>query len=388
MASKIHSYVCLLLALVALLGRATPTPMPAPTAAPTVTVVLPTETPAPLPSPTVTATTTPEIRFTRQCLNIDDSEVELHRVATGTILLSQYTSNSPHLLLDLVTRTEYELPSDVLGMVVSPNGNMVAYIEQVQSQNNAVANNILWIVDARANVLSKIAFPRGDLFAPRWLDNNRLIMDTSGDGNLLVVNPFTGEQRMVSNELPNLFTLPARGFLFWSVEYSPDLEWVAYYYVEPGGDRGAIVRDVITKQNLWQSPNMDEGKPAWSPNGQAVAVVGDGQLYLVNRSGKAQPVLDDKLIHEAQSPSWSPDGQRIAFWNNDSLVIYNMQTNQAIDLCIPGNGEIPLSSVLWSPDGQQMIVVRRVLVDLQRKTAYKIKEIPNATIFGWMNSIP
>jgi dipeptidyl aminopeptidase/acylaminoacyl peptidase len=335
-----------------------------------------------------TLTPTLEADYRQQCLRIEQADVDIENVATGTMLLSQYISNSPHILLDLATGTQYELPPEVLGMEVSPNGDMVAYIEQVQSQNSAVANNILWVVDARANVLSKIAFAHGDLFAPRWLDNNRLIIDTSEYGNLLVANPFTGEQRMVSNELPNLYTFPSPGGPFWRVEYSPDLEWVAYYYVEPGGDRGAIVRNVITEQNLWQSMNMDEGKPAWSPDGQTVAVVGDGQLYLVNRFGKVQPVLDDKLIHEAQSPSWSPDGQQIAFWNNNSLVIYNTQTNQVVDLCIPGNGEIILPPVLWSPDGQQIIVVRRVLVDLQRKAAYKIKEFPNATIFGWMNSLP
>lgn len=339
------------------------------------------------------ATLTPTLKadYQQQCLRVEQTDVDIEDVATGTILLSQHTSNSPNLLLDLATGTEYEVPPDVLGIEVSPNGDMVAYIEQVRSQNNTVSNNILWIVDARANVLSKIAFARGDLFAPRWLDNNRLIIDTSESSDyekFLVVNPFTGEQRMVSNELPNLEHRVVRSFLSWSPQYSPDLEWVAYFYVEPGNDRGAIVFDVITKQNLWQSTHGDEGKPAWSPDGQTVAVVGDGQLYLVNRSGKALPVLDEKLVHEAQSPSWSPDGQQIAFWNNNSLVIYNTQTNRVVDFCIPGNGQIILPPVLWSPDGQQIIVVGRVLVDLQRKAAYKIKEISNATIFGWMNSLP
>jgi hypothetical protein len=79
-----HKLLPSLLLIFVLLGCSAPTPTPAPT--PTATVVLPTDTPAPLPSPTLTPTATPNPRFTRQCLQIEDGEIELGEVTSGTIL--------------------------------------------------------------------------------------------------------------------------------------------------------------------------------------------------------------------------------------------------------------------------------------------------------------
>ena len=346
--------------------------------------------------PTVThfldATLAPRVGadFKRQCLHVEQENVAIKDITSGTMLLFLYIQNaqSQNLLLNIESGKEYKLPALGGEGAVSPSRNMFAYIEQIHdAQNDVIVNNILWVVDARADVLFKMPLNREYLGAPRWLDDNRLIMDTSEYGNLLVVNLSTREQQVISNELPNLDTFPFPGGPWWRVEYSPNLKWVIYYYND-SGDEGAVLRDIESKRDLWKSVNFDEGKPAWSPDGQEVAVVGEGQLYIINRSGKAQPVLDDMLIHEAQSPSWSPDGQQIAFWNKNSLIVLNRQTNIAVDLCIPGNGAIPLSPALWSPDSQQIIVSDSVLVDLQRKTAYKIKEITNATIFRWMNSLP
>jgi hypothetical protein len=48
---------------------------------------------------------------------------------------------------------------------------------------------------------------------------------------------------------------------------------------------------------------------------------------------------------------------------------------------------------LWSPNSQQVIVNKNVdtgsiFIDLPQKAAYKIQELPNTTILGWMNSLP
>jgi Tol biopolymer transport system component len=276
---------------------------------------------------------------------------------------------------------------------------MLAHIEGVDNPQSISTDNILWVVNAQAKVLAKVSFNRADLNSVYWLDNERLIIDTEKYGTLLVVNPFTGEQQIVSNELPNLFTY-FNPWPMWRVAYSPDLEWVVYY----GGQRppeGPVVRDVVKNQNLWQVKGEQRGWPVWSPDGREVAIVGgvkDTQLYLIARSGQTRPILSEYQPHNTFAPSWSPDGKYLVFWDNGSLMVYEKHTNIVIDLCIPWVKETLNSATLyWSTNSQQFIVTNTglttfipgsVLVDLQKKVAYKIKDIPNTFIVGWMNSMP
>lgn len=52
--------------------------------------------------------------------------------------------------------------------------------------------------------------------------------------------------------------------------------------------------------------------------------------------------------------AWSPDGKRIASGGFDRLVkIWAVDTGQEM-LSLPGHGT-PISCVLWSPDGQQLL---------------------------------
>jgi hypothetical protein len=339
-----------------------------------------------LPESTITAT--PGVNFVQQCLQLEPKEVALKDVSSGVVLLFPY-------LLDIETNRKNRIPAQQAksgyygGGQVSPNRKMYAYTEDILNDQLEIINNILWVVDAQAGLLSKISFNRKDYLGQvRWLDNERVLLDTAetdDDGSLLLVNPFTYEQRIIANELPMLYTYNGVNGPLWRVEYSPDLEWVAYLNID-----SIIVRDIVTKQTLWQSTGGDGGKPVWSPDGQQVAVISleDGQLYLVSRSGEAKPVLPDGISKHALPPlSWSPDGQSIAFWNNDSLTLYSKQNNQVVDLCVPGNKYARLLPV-WSPDGQQIFVDFTALVDLQKKVAYTNEKITDSRISDWMNSLP
>ncbi|MCG2786694.1 MAG: hypothetical protein L6461_16510 [Anaerolineae bacterium] len=415
---KMSFAVSLLLTLTLLLpGCAAPAQMPIPTntPAPTATAVLP---PAPLPSATLTATITPEIRFTRQCLPVQNREVVLNEVASGTILVTwegpsveYYESLSA--LIDLQTGNEYQLPSSLysersgfISSEASPDRKLYAKLEVLFDRNRGkpglkYIGNAVQVFDARANLVTKLTFNRSDLVWLHWLDNERLIIDTEQYGTLLLVNPFTEEQQTLADELPGLYPyeLNKKNFPWYPVVYSPDLKWVAYYSEQRDSNGyflGYVLYDLSSKQILWKKESPTTLR--LSPDGEiftlaTAGTIDNNQLYLFNRSGQLKTVLDKSLPHEPGGMfSWSPDSRYIAFWNVESLMIYDRQMDWVFDTCISSNrGVYPR----WSPDSKQMIVyvsgysTETMLVDWQEKLSYKIKELPHDGImFEWMNSIP
>jgi hypothetical protein len=412
--NKITVWMSFVLAF-SLLGCSTPTPLPAPitTLAPSATAVLPTETPMPLPSPTVTATATPEIRFKRQCLPVQDRAVTLNEVASGTILVARWKGpsveyyESMSALIDIQTGKEYQLPSNpnsknstFISSEISPDRKMYAQLEVIDQENKPIKNAV-WVFDARTYLVTKLTFNRTDLVWLHWLDNERLIIDTEKYGTLLLVNPFTGEQQTLADELPDLYPyeLNKKNFPWHPVVYSPDLEWVAYYSEYGDSDGyflGYVLYDLNSKNILWKKESANT--LILSPDGEiftlaTAGTIDNNQLYLFNRSEQLKTVLDKSLPHEPGGQfSWSPDSRYIAFWNAESLMIYDRQMDWVFDTCISSNlGVYPR----WSPDSKQLIVyvsgysTETMLVDWQEKLAYKIKEIPHDGImFEWMNSIP
>jgi hypothetical protein len=388
----------ILLILSLLTGCANPATLVTPLASSTPGLVS-TDTPLPVPSVTLAPTVTPVSGLTSQCLPIADREVELKEVASGTILFYIPSPVDQYTLKDIQTGDEYKLPAETERVKydyfqISPNRKMIARIERELNDQLISIRKVLWVVDAQANVLSKITFNRTDLGQPRWLDDKRLLIDTEKYGTLLLLNPFSREQRTIADELPRLYPYFETG-LWWPVIYSPDLEWVTYYSVgeaNRGYVAGPAVYELKTKKILWEGGNGVGSNAAWAPDGQEVAFTGgmdEHQLFLISRSGQVKTVLGENQSHKADEFSWSPNGHYIAFWNDDSLTVYDRQTNQVFDTCIPGDGT---ENPIWSPDSQKVIIkaysTQPILVDWQEKVAYKIKYVPDYMIIEWMNSLP
>ncbi len=352
------------------------------------------------------ATNSPTVVPAQQCFSISEMDVELSNISSGTILWDKNLKYPESLLVNIETGQKYELSARGANGQVSPDGDKFAYVEDVMDIQGEPTGNLLWVVNARSEALAQVSFEQKEFIElPRWLDNNRLILRTKKQDTFIVINPFTDERSVVSNELPLLYTGPAPG-LNWRAEYSPDLSQVIYYYVGEKKDDiipvGSILRDIATKQNLWQSIGGDESQPVWSPDGKEVAATGGGQLYLVNQLGQAMPVLSASSPKLAQSPSWSPNGQYIAFWNDRNLWVYDTKKDQVMDLCIPyGSGAVLPKPPLWTPDSKQITVLTytpeqnlgfQVLIDLHKRGAYKIAELPELSsshfLAAWMNSIP
>jgi len=363
------------------------------------------------PTPTPMLTATPVVRFTRRCLPIDDREVKLSDVASGTVLVIWHERDSPtvddsrRIFYDIQTGNEYQLssPSSKESLFISeeasPNRKLFARLEITFTGNKPI-RAVLWVLDAQANIIARKEFNRADLVSLSWLDNEHLLIETGKYGTLLLVNLFTGEQHLLADKLPDLY--PYKPYYdtyspWFPVVYSPDLEWVIYFSQRIESDSyhsGAVLYDLATKQTIWK---QDYGiSPFWSPDGKVFAFVPAGteqQLYLFSRSRQLKAVLDQSLPHEVDELSWSPDGNLIAFRNAGRLMIYDRQKDWVFDTCILVNQIFDES---WSPDSRQIIVIPTddsapmLLVDWQAKIAYKnIKDLPRDTVpDAWINSMP
>ncbi|MFZ5816668.1 MAG: TolB family protein [Bacillota bacterium] len=105
---------------------------------------------------------------------------------------------------------------------------------------------------------------------------------------------------------------------------------------------------------LTQGPSMD-GFGAWSPEGEQLAFMRDGQILLTDPTGRKVRVLTSELEQWDATPAWRPDGRAIAF------ARLSMQGKQArVMLLGLGEGRPKelvrepgaIGYLAWSPDGR------------------------------------
>lgn len=275
------------------------------------------------PSPKISSTNAPESNAPNSCLVVADEEGPLESIAIGTVLIGK-GYNYGQSFLDLSTGVKYEVVTQsqcafCVRWDVSPDRNLLAGTEEIQNASGRFEKAILWVLNSRAEVLEKITFDFPGLYDMRWLDNQNIVFyteQTTKDGTVMLVNPFTGDQRNISNEIPDFYTenyfYPNLG---WLIEYSPNLEWGIYFGLTEAGELGYVIRDFTNEKTVLQVADAsgEYQKPVWSLDGDEVAVVINGRPYLVNRTGEAKQILNEDNQGQVANLSWSPDGRYIVF---------------------------------------------------------------------------
>lgn len=135
---------------------------------------------------------------------------------------------------------------------------------------------------------------------------------------------------------------------------------------------------------LTQGASMD-GFGAWSPNGQEIAFMRDGQILLTDPAGKKSRVLTSVPEHWDADPVWRPDGKALAF------IRLSMQGDQSrVMLLDPGQGSpkevardpSTIGYLAWSPDGRSLFYSTRDQIHRVDSASGKKEEV-FAAPKGW-----
>jgi Tol biopolymer transport system component len=155
-------------------------------------------------------------------------------------------------------------------------------------------------------------------------------------------------------------------------EWSPDGQWVAY--VEQGDPYSSIV--YIMRQDGSQRTrvtyhNGNSTQVTWSPDGTHIAYYAyddstSSGIYLLNveciLNEETECELSPTFLTYGYSPKWAPDGKRMVYEYHDEIASARYNTILVISMdgvgetmeLIPGNLGCAFPS--WSPDGTRIVV--------------------------------
>jgi hypothetical protein len=347
------------------------------------TVNPPTATPTLIPSPTPTP-------FFEPILITIQDEIEIDRsVFPGgamniTALCQAPMKNSQYALYDLTT-TRFRALTEAQPYLSLPGGDLLALRDGLTQRNlpddflNAFEMPTQWRQDLQYEVLA-ISSVGDAVVIYRWRMEERSIywlvrgvespfllyrvsgsleqasfyeqqdklvlrvLDVVGASDLVVVDVGTGTINLITEFQP----LDAFGGVV-----SFDGEQVAYWT-----DEGIWILRLDGTFGALLFPGASQ--PAWSPSGEAVAMVQDGFLRIGIIENTSETTISLPANITAQQPLWSLGGNHIFYWQrqrNDCLLYsWNILQNEAREvlrtqnqLCFSG------AAPRWSPDGTWLI---------------------------------
>lgn len=263
-----------------------------------------------------------------------------------------------------------------------------------------------------------------------WLDSEHiLIWQSAPNPTFVLFNPFTGEEKSVSPDLPGVFRYPIQTAAAY---LASDLK-KSVYFSKVGQDQ-VIVWDIEAQEKLVQILIPEKAQPwmpwtGWSFDRTKLAISGYAQpsrdnledIFILDMSGAVQQLTRFSEFYQMviiSGLSWSPDGRFISFRLKisenaensvmnlpDHLMLADLQTEKVFNLCLkpaaPRMDWNPDASsyggVVWSPDSRYMAVaypLSQVVVDVFLSTYQVIPgrqsessktEFPVAWIFSETN---
>ena len=409
-------------------------------------------TPSGLPTSTSIYTPTSSINLSRysiECIGILDV-IPPDLAIKGALALDSFIEGESSYLLNLSTGQNITIGNTLASdMTVSPDRTLLAYWD--------IGRDAVIIVDSGGNEQIEIPDPDERYSPMQWISEDQLVLsyrirewdDPFMLESLIILNPFTGEQREFLPELPNIndilnaiswsnyfgsrmvpnssvsyFVYPARedgymALILWDIQAQEEIIRIFQFYLDTGITAGtpqwssegsqfissAQLRYVIDPSDKSFRPIkfVEENlRNAYINVNDDLPYLGGSELLRVDTTGSITRLsfLTTEYIPIESDWSWSPDECWVAFWlqfraednkySDPQLAILNVQTGEVIDTCLRGEGE-----PVWSPDSKQLAIhlyqedeynTDVILVDFEKGIAATI--VRGASVGGWLVSPP
>lgn len=178
-------------------------------------------------------------------------------------------------------------------------------------------------------------------------------------GDLVAVNPETGEQRVLVEDLDILY----------SARWSADGRWVAYETQAPEGREVWLVdasdgpRRVATGASMleWSSTGAELATIRLTSPSRPWIIAGSTLSTIDPLTGETTDAgsIPEGIGDVTSPPKWSPDGTRFAFGARGG-EIYSIEARnggRSLLVRLPGEGLDSVDQIVWSPDGAHIAVV-------------------------------
>ena len=207
----------------------------------------------------------------------------------------------------LINVTKTAQDEDPISPAWSPDGSKIAYAVGSEGDTG------LWVIDADGSGPTKLSSM--DTYRLDWApDGTRLVFAGGDPLNCCDVYVWTigvdGSDLQQLTDTPDVIDL--------QVAWSPDGNQIVFVrgYDEIGATEGMWIMNADGSGQT--RLHMDAYRPAWSPDGSAIAYSpGVGGMWVMNPDGTDQRQVTDKPIDgDYGFPHWAPDGSAIAFMSD------------------------------------------------------------------------
>lgn len=165
--------------------------------------------------------------------------------------------------------------------------------------------------------------------------------------------------------------VPSTPTVLVSTPAHSEVDEIAFVSKRTGSMQVWIMNSDGTQQRQLTNLNKGACQPAWSPDGNKLAIISpcnkkdliytDSRIYILNADGsdpQSLPVGQDGDF----DPAWSPDGKRLAFSSirtgTPHIFVYDLEENSLSELSDTRYTDIHPT---WSPGGKQLAVSRKNL---------------------------